>query len=261
MCDIHRVTDELDALKARANAVAPDEWEEQVSVNEAILRIQAGDLVATRRLALGLVRLGDFDRAEEVVQEALALHPGDGILINRAADISRGRRIAHEAAAKAKTRSSVDRSPSTWIKAVHHDGHGWTERDGTELWISDPGQRDANGERLYTASGDPWGRPSWRVGEEAGIYLGGTHRVPILVEIIQPPEFNPSHVQAADWAQPGDGDRWPWVTWVRVLRSVDIEAAPTLDELGIQTTSMQQRARLRTDPDIHQRLRGALGLA
>ena len=261
MCDIQRVAGELDALQARANSLAWDEWEEQVSVNEAILRIEAGDLIATRRLALGLVKLGDFDRAEEVVQEALVLHPGDNILMRRAKDISIGRRIAGEAAAKAKTRSSVDRAPSTWIKAVHYDGDGWTEPEGTELWISDPGQRDANGERLYTASGDAWGRPSWRVGEEAGIYLGGTQRIPVLVEIIRPPEFNPSYVQAADWAQPGDGERWPWVTWVRVLRRVDVEAAPTLDDLGIQTTSMQQRARLRTDPDIHQRLRAALGLA
>jgi hypothetical protein len=254
------VTDELDALQARADSLPRDAWEEGVSVNEAILRIKAGDLIATRRLALALVKLGDFDRAEEVVQEALALHPGDGILIRRAEDIARGRRTARVAAAKAKTRSSVDRAPRTWIKAVHYDGGGWTEPEGTELWISDPGQRDADGERLYTAGGEPWGQPSWRVGEEAGIYFGGTQRVPFLVEIIRPPEFNPPLVQAADWAQPGDGERWPWVTWVRVLKSVDVEVAPTLGELGIQTTSMQQRARLRTDPDIHHRLRAALGL-
>jgi hypothetical protein len=252
--------DELAALQARASSLPPDAWEEGVSVNEAILRIRAGDLIAARRLALALVKLDDFDRAEEVVQEALALHPGDGILTRRAEDIDRGRRTAEAVAVKAKTRSSVDRAPRTWIKAVYGDGGGWAESEGMELWISDPGQRDANGERLYTAAGEPWGRPSWRVGEEAGIYLGGTQRVPVLVEIIRPPEFNPSLVQAADWAQPGDGERWPWVTWIRVLKSVDVEVAPTLGELGIETTSMQQRAHLRTDPDIHHRLRAALGL-
>ena len=253
--------DDLDALRARAKSLAPDAWDEHVSVNEAILRLQAGDLVATRRLALALVKLGNFDRAEEIVQEALALQPGDDLLMRRAQDIARGRPRAEVAAANARNRPSVERLPSTWIKAVHYDGDGWTESEGTELWISDPGQRDAIGERLYTASGDPYGRPSWRVGEEAGIYLGGTHRVPMLVEIIRPPDFNPSHVQAADWAQPGDGERWPWVTWVRVLKSVAVEAAPTLDELGIESSSMQQRARLLTSPDIHQRLRKALGLA
>jgi hypothetical protein len=251
-----RVTDELAKLQARVKALAPDAWEEQVSLNEAILRLQAGDLVASRRLALALVKLGEFDRAEEVVEEALVLHPADDVLMRRAHDIVRGRRIA----AEARTRSSLERAASTWIKAVHYDGDGWTESEGTEFWISDPGQRDASGERLYTAGGDPWGRPSWRVGEEAGIYFGGTGRVPFLVEIIQPPEFNPSFVQAASWAQPGDGERWPWVTWVRVLQSVPVEAAPTLGQLGIQTSSMQQRARLLTDPDIHQRLRKALGL-
>ena len=252
-----RVTDELAELQGRVNALAPDAWEEQVSLNEAILRLQAGDLVAARRLALALVKLGEFDRAEEVVEEALVLHPADDVLMRRADDIGRGRRIA---AAEARTGSSVERAPSTWIKAVHYDGGGWTESKGTDLWMSDPGQRDASGERLYTAGGEPWGQPSWRVGEEAGIYFGGTGRVPFLVELIRPPEFNPSFVQAANWAQRGDGERWPWVTWVRVLRSVPVEAAPTLGQLGIQTASMQQRARLLTDPDIHHRLRKALGL-
>jgi hypothetical protein len=77
--------------------------------------------------------------------------------MRRTEDIVRGRRIADVAAAKARTRSSTERAPATWIKAVHYDGDGWTETEGTELWISDPGQRDANGERLYTAGGDPWG--------------------------------------------------------------------------------------------------------
>jgi hypothetical protein len=138
------------------NSLSPDAWEQQVPGNEAILRLQPGDLVATRRLALALVKLGEFDRAEEVVQEALLLHPEDDILTRRADDIDRGRRTA---AAQAKSRSLIKRTPSTWIKAVHYDGDGWTEDEGTEFWISDPGQRDASGERLYTASGDPWGRP------------------------------------------------------------------------------------------------------
>jgi hypothetical protein len=206
------------------------------------------------------VKLGLFDRADEVVQEALILHPDDDILTRRDADIARARRAAATEAKTAASRSLAERAPSTWIKSIHYDGGGWTEPAGAEIWLSDPGQRDADGERHYTAAGEPWGRPSWRVGEEAGIYFGGTHRVPFLVEIIKPPEFNPSLVQAEDWAKPGDGERWPWVTWVRVLKSVAVEAAPTIDELGIDSASMYQRARLRTDPDIHHRLRTALGL-
>ena len=182
--------DEIAELQARVNELAPDAWEEQVAVNEAILRLRAGDLVATRRLALALVKLGQMDRAEEVVQEALVLHPADDILTRRAEDIARGRRTAAAEARTRSSRSSVEGTPSSWIKSVHYDGDGWVESEGTEYWISDPGQRDPSGERLYTATGDPWGRPSWRVGEEAGIYYSGTGRVPLLVEIIQPPEFN-----------------------------------------------------------------------
>lgn len=250
----------LEALRERADQLAPDDLEGAVVVYEAMLRLDAGDLLATRGLALALVHLGELDRAEEIVQESLILHAGDAILEKRAADIAGRRRWAamQNTAAAGKRQSSVSRGPSTWIKAVHYDGGGWTEEPGSERWFSDPGQRDANGKRLYTAAGDPWGRPSWKVGEQAGIYYGGTHRVPLLVEIIRPPEFNPSFVQGADWAREGAGERWPWVTWVRVLRSVEVEKAPTLDELGIATSSMQQRARLHTNPDIHNRLLQAL---
>lgn len=67
--------------------------------------------------------------------------------------------------------------------------------------------------------------------------------------------------QAADWAKGDDGERCPWVTRFRVLKAVDVSVAPTLAELGIATTSMQQRARLLTDPDIHERLVQALDAA
>lgn len=252
------MADPIDDLRARAANLNPDELDEAVAVNEAILRLQAGDLVATRRLALALIRLGELDRAEEVVQETLVQHPGDKILLNRAADIVSHRRWAAGESAKGKSRPVVAQVASTWIKAVHYDGSGWAEGPGDEMWLSDPGQRDADGNRLLTAAGEPWGRPSWRVGEQAGVYFGGTQRVPVLVEIIALPAFDPAFVQAADWAKDDDGERWPWVTWVRVLKAVDVKDAPTLDQLGIATTSMQQRARLRTSPKIHGRLVQAL---
>jgi hypothetical protein len=42
-----RVTDELAELQARLTSLGPNAGEEQVAVNEAILRLKAGDLVAT----------------------------------------------------------------------------------------------------------------------------------------------------------------------------------------------------------------------
>jgi hypothetical protein len=253
----------IDSLRARSDELGPEELDEKVAVNEAILRLKEGDLLATRRLALALIKLGELDRADEVVQEALLVHPEDEILLRRADDIAGGRRWAAKeaAAARGKKKSALTRVASTWIKAVHYDGSGWAESPGDEMWLSDPGQRDARRERLYTAAGEPWGRPSWRVGEQAGIYFGGTQRVPVLVEVIALPEFDPAFVRAAEWAKDDDGQRWPWVTWVRVLKAVEVDVAPTLDRLGIPSASMQQRARLRTDPEIHGRLLQALDAA
>jgi tetratricopeptide (TPR) repeat protein len=254
------MTKDIDDLRARSDELDPDDLRGAVAVYEAILRLQEGDVLATRGLALALVKLGELDRAEEIVQEALVLHPGDKVVRARADDIASARRWAAKEAATSRTNkaSGAARTSSTWIKAVHFYGGRLAERAGDEMWLSDPGQRGADGERLYTAAGEPWGRPSWRVGEQAGVYLGGTQRVPVLVEIIAAPEFNPAFVQAAEWAKDDDGERWPWVTWFRVLKAVELDRAPTLDQLGIGTISMQRRARLRTDPEIHGRLVRAL---
>lgn len=256
------MNDEIDALHALADELGPGEYEEAVIAYEAILRLSEGEILATRGLALALVKLERFDRAEEVVQEALILHPGDEYLMKREADIASLRQwVAKELATSKKGKASGARVASTWIKAVHYDGSGWAERPGDEMWLADPGQRDADGSRQYTATGEPKGRPSWRVGEQAGVYFGGTQRVPVLVEIIALPDFDPAFVQASDWAKGDDGERWPWVTRFRVLKAVDVGVAPTLVELGIATISMQQRARLLTDPDIHGRLVQALDAA
>lgn len=174
------MTETLEELRRRSDELSPDQHQEIVAVEEAILRLALGDLLATRSLVLALVKLGELDRAEEVVQEALVEHPGDDLLLRRADDVVRARRWAAKATAASgsKKKPAVAEELRTWIKAVHYDGDGWTESPGTEMWVSDPGQRNAAGDRLYTAAGEPFGRPSWRVGEQAGIYFGGTHRVP-----------------------------------------------------------------------------------
>lgn len=255
--------DEIKELHDRADGLGPDEHDEAVSIYEAILRLSEGEVLATRGLALALIKLRRFDRADEVVQEALILHPGDEFLSKRAADIARDRKwtIKGLPVTKGTRKSTGSRVGRTWIKAVYYDGTGWTEQPGEETWLADPGQRDRDGVRQYTTTGQPKGRPTWRVGEQAGVYFGGTQRVPVLLEVIALPDFDPAFVQTADWAKGDDSERWPWVTRFRVLKTVDVESAPTLADLGISTTSMQQKARLRTDPEIHGRLVQALDAA
>ena len=143
-----------------------------------------------------------------------------------------------------------------WIKAIHYKHDGWTIVADEETWVSDAGRIDARGRRVYRADGTPWGEPSWAVGDVAGLYFGGTHRVPVLVEIIAPPEFAPDLVEAQG-AEPGEGERWPWVTLVRGVHDFALAQAPTLADLGVENASMQQRSRLRLSREQRDRLLAA----
>src|SRR3954451_4073617 len=98
------MTDDLDDLRARSDELDLEDFDGAVAVYEAILRLEEGDLLATRGLALALVKLGELDRAEEIVQEALVLHPGDETLPKRADDIASARRWAAKEAAAGKTK-------------------------------------------------------------------------------------------------------------------------------------------------------------
>jgi hypothetical protein len=62
-----------------------------------------------------------------------------------------------------------------WINALRYYADGWTVRPSQELWISDPGQIDDAGERVYRADGQPWGEPTWRLGDWTGSALVGRH--------------------------------------------------------------------------------------
>src|SRR4051794_583047 len=112
------MTEALHRLRAVMSELAVDDHHGVVEVCEAILRLNQGDVVATRRLALALVKLGELDRAEEVVQEALVMHPEDNILLNRARDVALQRRIAADGTGAGKGATlgkSAHIVPSTWI--------------------------------------------------------------------------------------------------------------------------------------------------
>lgn len=137
-----------------------------------------------------------------------------------------------------------------WLKAMHYRHDGWTIQPNTRTWISDISRHDHLGNRVYRQDGTPWGEPSWEVGERVGLYFGGTLRVPILVEVIAPPRFDPEFVQRHnDGGEPDAGERWPWVTEVRGILAVPFSQAPTLDDIGVDRASMRQRSRLRLTPD------------
>lgn len=155
---------------------------------------------------------------------------------------------------------SALRKPSTpWLKSLHYHDDDYTILAGEVAWISDVGRRTRSGKRVYRRDGIAWGEPSWKEGDEIGLYYCGTLRVPVLVEVIAPPEFNPRLVQEHSHGQePDAGERWPWVTRVRGLRRVDLAKAPTLDDLGIEHKLMARRPKLRLTADEHRRLLQAL---
>lgn len=86
--------------------------------------------------------------------------------------------------------------------------------------------------------GEPLMRPAYEPGDLALIYLAGTYRCPALVEIVSPSAFDASL------------PRWGWRTQVRqLLRVSSLEAAPTLEEVGVPRIAVGRQSRLRLRPD------------
>lgn len=137
----------------------------------------------------------------------------------------------------------------SWLKSIHYRHDGWTIRPGERTWISDISRHDKRGHLVYRQDGTPWGEPSWQIGDRVGLYFSGTLRVPIIVEVVASPRFDPAFVQQYnDGGEPDAGERWPWVTEVRGVRALPLVQAPTLDDIGIDHASMRQRSRLRLEP-------------
>lgn len=146
-----------------------------------------------------------------------------------------------------------------WLKSLHYRHDGWTIDPGAQSWISDISRHDRTGKRVYRQDGTPWGEPSWKVGDRVGLYFGGTLRVPILVEVIAPPRFDPEFVQNYnDGGEPDAGERWPWVTEIRGLLAVPLAQAPRLDDIGVDHASLRQRSRLLLSPNQLHALERAL---
>src|SRR3954470_19499504 len=187
----------LDDLRARSDALASNlDDAEALEVNAAILALEPGDAVATNRLGAGLIAGGRPAEAVDVFEAGLEAHPGNAIMRDR---LKQARHAAalpppKPAAARGGRRSvRTDGAPTAWIKALRDDGNGdgSTVRPDERTWVSDPGQIDEAGERVYRADGQPLGEPQWRVGDKVGLYFGGTYKVPVLVEVAELPRFDP----------------------------------------------------------------------
>jgi hypothetical protein len=240
----------LDNLLAGSEGLAGSlDDERALTVNAAILEADPHNAVATNRLGIGLLYSGRAAEAVEVFKAGLETHPDNPIMLRRLDEARRAVEralVAETVPASRRGRAGRKGQAEAWIKAVYHNPDGWTVAPGQESWISDPGNFDDRGERVYRADGQPSGEPSWRIGDSVGLYFGGTYRVPVLVEIIERPRFDPAFV-AKESGSPQDGERWPWVTPIRGVASLPVDDAPTLTDLGIAHASMQQRSRLRLD--------------
>lgn len=146
--------------------------------------------------------------------------------------------------------SAPNTAVTGWLKSLHHRHDGWTIQPGAKAWVSDISRHDRTGARVRRKDGTPWGEPSWNVGDRVGLYFAGTFRVPVLVEVIARPRFDPDFVQKYNDGQESDaGERWPWVTEVRGVLAVALAQAPTLDEIDVAHASMRQRSRLLLSPE------------
>lgn len=77
------------------------------------------------------------------------------------------------------------------------------------------------------------------------MYLTGVRVCPAILEVIEPPRWDPDEV---DDAWPGAGDRWGVVTPVRCIATIDNDDAPTLGQIGVAARSIQRKGHVGLAP-------------
>jgi hypothetical protein len=247
---------DFDALKRRSAELKFTATEKALTVHRTIFEQEPSYEPAANRLGITLYNMERLDEAQAVFEAAIEASPGNAIAVRRLYEVKR--RIANPPEPpKPPAQPKAPPGPSYWIKAIPGGGNGWTMSPGNDDWISDIGQRDEEGERVYTQDGTPANKPSWKPGDQVGLYFDETRKVPVLVEIMARPEFAPEIV-AQRAGSPDAGDRAPWVTKVRCILAVELEDAPTLADLGLQDSNAIRRSRFGIDAETHARLRAAL---
>jgi hypothetical protein len=249
-------TNTLDQLLARSLALSDQlGTDEALEINQAILALDPANELAATRLGIGLLNAGRLEEAIVVLEAAVRTHPENTVADKRLQQARRD--IATAAVPKPRRRPKARIAREVWLKAMDYKA-GWTAKPGALTWVSDAGIIDHNGRRKLRDNGQPWGEPSWRMGDPVGLYVGGTDRIGVLAEVAARPVFDPAFV-ASQSGSAEDAERWPWVTEVRVINTLPPEAAPTLEDLKIPGNSMQQRTRKLLDATQSECLLGRYG--
>lgn len=239
------MTKSLDQLLARSLSLSDRLGDDEaIEINQAILDLDPSNELAATRLGIGLLNAERIEEAIAVFEAALRRHPDNTVAAKRLQQARRDRATA--AAPKPRRRPKARIAREVWIKAMDYKA-GWTAKPGGLTWVSDAGILDHNGRRKLRDNGQPWGEPSWRIGDQVGLCLGGADSISVLAEIAARPVFDPAFVTSQSGSSE-DGERWPWVTEVRVITTLPADSAPTLEELSISAKSMPQRARKQLDP-------------
>ena len=238
------MTQTLDQLLARSIALGDQlGTDEALEINQAILALDPANEFAATRLGIGLLNAGRLEEAIAVLEDAVRAHPENTVADKRLRQARRD--VATAAVPKPRRRPKARIAREVWVKAMEYKA-GWTAKPGALTWVNDAGIIDHNGRRKIRDNGQPWGEPSWRIGDQVGLYFDTTNTIPVLAEIAARPVFDPAFV-AGQSGSAEDGERWPWVTEVRVITTLPPDDAPTLEDLKIPGSSMQQRTRKQLD--------------
>jgi len=121
-----------------------------------------------------------------------------------------------------------------WIKTVYNDDG----REAAEDW------------RWLTcvSDGPPGRRPRYAVGDELLISDSSQGTFPARARVTEEPDNLPEVVERE--AGPGEGRRWPYLTYIEVLGAVDQSTAPTPRDLDL---AMSQGGHRRLDEDTYRR--------
>ena len=225
-----------------------------IEINQAILDLDPGSELAATRLGIGLLNAERHEEAIAVFEAALVAHPDNTVAAKRLL-AGPPRRRDRRRPQTAPPPQGPDR-PRGLGQGDGLQGRP-AAKPGQLTWVSDAGILDHNGRRKFRDNGQPWGEPTWRIGDQVGLYIGGA--ISVLVEIAARPVFDPSFVASQNSGLAEDGERWPCVTRSCAITTLPADSAPTLEDLNIPASSMPQRARKQLDPTQSGTLLGAYG--